>query len=51
MARAPGALDAGGVQSLRSAAMSGHRAFAVLAGSLIVLCVAASFAYAAAAGV
>jgi hypothetical protein len=51
MARPSRGPDAGGVQSLRSAAMSGHRAFAVVAGSLIVLCVAASFAYAAAAGV
>jgi hypothetical protein len=51
MARPSRAPDAGGVQSLRSAAMSGHRAFAVLVGTLIVLSVAVSFAYAAAAGV
>jgi hypothetical protein len=51
MARPSRGPDAGRVQSLRSAAMSGHRAFSVLAGTLIVLSVAVSFAYAAAAGV
>jgi aromatic ring-cleaving dioxygenase len=51
MARAPGASDPVRVHPLRSADTSGHRAFAVWVGSLILLCVVVSFAYAATAGV
>jgi hypothetical protein len=50
MASAADAPDSGGVQPIRSTDSAAHRAFALLAGGLILLCVLALVGYAATAG-
>jgi hypothetical protein len=45
-----GRVDDAAVEPIRDTATTAHRAFAVLLGALILLCLAASFAYAATAG-